>query len=595
MNNVAAFIAEDIRADRAAGDIGSLLSLFRYAKTERRSYVLGLLLLGLSAGLVLIGAYALGRFIKAGIEADDIRRAVLFAALVVGSETGGSLLSYLGRKILAKASGLTILNIREALCSRLQALPMSYFDRQPLGRTVTRVSHDVESLEDFFSGSMARMIILSLTALFSLFAMALTDPALSLICFGAMIPVVVLTQGSRGRSRELNRRISVANSAANSRLSEYINGIQVIRSFGLEDWSLSKFRDSVRETIESNIRTNEFYCWLRPTTEFLVHLPLLCILYFGSARLQLGYLDIASFIAFLRYADRFSRPMSELSREIHMIQQAFTSAERLCVFLNSPTEDSELGPDGDIRLEKLEGKIKYLNVDMEYNPGQKVLKSITFEADPGEKLGLVGATGSGKTTTVSLLSRLYEFQGGSIEIDGVDIRRFSRGALRRKVGFISQDAIIFKGTLRENLDDSGKLTDAEIKTACRETGLFEILKRRGLDLDDIILDKGANLSVGERQLLAVTRIMLKAPQILVMDEATANIDPELEQIIHDAVDRLMRGRTTLIIAHRLSTLRDCSRLLVFQDGGIIEAGTHGELLAAGGAYAELVKKGEFAA
>jgi ABC-type multidrug transport system fused ATPase/permease subunit len=230
---------------------------------------------------------------------------------------------------------------------------------------------------------------------------------------------------------------------------------------------------------------------------------------------------------------------------------------------------------------------------MGYQSGKIVLDRISFSAKPGQKIGLCGETGSGKTSTVSLLSRLYDFQSGEILIDGHDIRSLKRQELRSRIGFVSQDVVIFRGSLRENLDDSGLVPDHEILGACCQTGLSRAMEERTLSLDTLILDKGANLSVGERQLIALTRVLIKKPSILVLDEATGNIDPQTEELVHSAVGAVMAGKTCLVIAHRLDTLKSCDQLLVFKDGMITESGKHNELIQRRGYYSELVASGGY--
>jgi ABC-type multidrug transport system fused ATPase/permease subunit len=263
-----------------------------------------------------------------------------------------------------------------------------------------------------------------------------------------------------------------------------------------------------------------------------------------------------------------------LSREIHVVQQAFTNTERIMSFLNEDDEDKVLLNHGKMMPEHFIGDIKFENVCMSYNDDENwVLKNLSFHIIAGEKIGLVGKTGCGKSSTVSLLSRLYEFQKGEILIDNIPIRNFDRHNLRSKIGFVSQDAIIFKGTLRENLSSNLEITDQSLIDSSHETGLVKALSREGFNLDMHILEGGTNLSVGERQLISLTRILINNPSLLILDEATANIDPFCEEIIHTAVMKAMKDRTCLIIAHRLDTLKECDRIFVFSNGEIVESGS----------------------
>jgi ATP-binding cassette subfamily B multidrug efflux pump len=316
-----------------------------------------------------------------------------------------------------------------------------------------------------------------------------------------------------------------------------------------------------------------------PLVSFSIAIPLLGLVWYGGHGVMAGTYSVGIFISFIRYYERFSSPMMLLAREIHVVQQAFTSTERVMNFLNEADEDSVLTSEAHDEVKFIHGDIKFSNVSMKYLEGDWILKNLSFHIRAGEKIGLVGKTGCGKSTTVSLLARLYEYQQGEIFIDDLSLRKYDRHALRDKIGFVSQDAVIFKGSLRENLTSDDRLSDKELFAACQSTGLFKALSREGFNLNMEILEGGANLSVGQRQLVSLTRVLLKDPSILILDEATANIDPHYEEIIHQAVMKMMEGRTCLMIAHRLETLKQCDRILVFNSGELVEEGPLDELLA----------------
>jgi len=312
-------------------------------------------------------------------------------------------------------------------------------------------------------------------------------------------------------------------------------------------------------------------------TAFFVSLPLVGLVGFGGVQVIQGTMGIGLFVTFVRYCERFFTPILMLAREVHTIQQAFTSAERVSVFLKEHTEDDVLGESSvdDFSIDK--GHLIFDDVWMSYQEKDWILKGLSFEIKPGQTVGLLGTTGCGKTTTVSLLSRLYDYQKGEITIDGLDLKTLNRNNLRQMIGFVSQDVIVFRGTLRENLT-ADELTDEIILQACTDTGLKELMDKTGLHLDSMIFEGGSNLSSGERQLLSLTRVLLRDPKLMILDEATANIDPYYEKIIHEAVHRLMKDRTCLIIAHRLETILNCEKLLIFKAGRLIEQGSPKELL-----------------
>ncbi|MFM1847204.1 MAG: hypothetical protein RL417_678 [Pseudomonadota bacterium] len=576
-NHQPAYLEEDLipATERRRASLGALLE---FTRADRSAFVNALLLLVISAGATMATAITIGDLVENGLIKRDLYRSISPAALTLALEALAVYLAYRGRRGLAEATSRSILRIRESLFHHIHRLPLSYYDRQPLGRTVTRISHDVESLEVFFSGSLSRLLLSSLLIVMSLGAMLITDLRLGATLVVLAIPALIITGTTRFRARDLNRQMTRTNSAINARLAEYLNGIGVIRSFGLERWSAGEFRRSVQSYLTACISTNRFYSWLRPIAELLCQLPLVGLLWFGGHSVISGTLSLGIFVAFVRYCQRFSGPITELSREVQAIQEALSTCERVSLFLNSPTEEIELGPDGVAPASDLRGAIEFREVSMGYPGGEQILFDLSFSIPAGATVGFAGPTGSGKTTTVSLLARLYEFQRGEILIDSVPLRRFRRASLRDAIGFVSQDVVIIEGSIADNIANGRDCPREAIENAAHKTGLAGVLHRSGRGLDSAVLDRGANLSEGERQLIALTRVLVAAPAILILDEATAHIDPELEAIVHAAVDTVMRGRTSLIIAHRLATLKNCDTVLVFRAGRMIEQGPPREVL-----------------
>jgi ATP-binding cassette subfamily B multidrug efflux pump len=403
----------------------------------------------------------------------------------------------------------------------------------------------------------------------------------------AILPSIFLMIKTKDFLKNSNRRVSKFSSAINAKLSEYLNGMDVIRSFGLEKWTMDKFDQTVDDYLYAQLRGNILFAWSMPLVSFCATIPLIGLVWYGGLGVVNGVFSVGLFISFIRYYERFFNPMMLLSREIHVVQQAFTSTERVMSFLNEDDEEKVLLNNGIMKLSNLEGDIKFENVFMQYGEGDWILKDLSFHIKPGEKIGLVGKTGCGKSSTVSLLSRLYEFQMGEIKIDDIPIRNFDRHALRDQIGFVAQDAIIFKGSLRENLSCDDRLSDQELINAAKTTGLVKALSKEGFNLEMSVLESGTNLSVGQRQLVSLTRVLLKNPSILILDEATANIDPFYEEIIHEAVMKMMTNRTCLIIAHRLETLKQCDRVFVFNQGQLVEEGSLDELLTQGNYFYKL--------
>lgn len=571
-------------SDNLKSDYHAFLYLLRDAKPYAKNIIGALALILLASILTVVSARLLGKLIQLGFIEKNLRLAWTLGAAVISMELAALASTYCGRMVLAKATSLTIFNIRKKLFAKLDRLPMAFFDQQALGRTVTRMTYDVEGLESFFSGILARLLSACISLVVVLVAMLTTDLKIGLLLISAILPAVWLTYATRNPLRHWNREFARRNSAINSRLAEFLNGLPIIRSFGAENWSQQKFDERVNHHLQAAIKTNVLNSWARPFILALCQLPLLALLYFGGKSVLAGALGFGVFVAFVRYCEQFSRPINALANELHTIQQAFTNAERVAKFLSAEEEQQVLGKDGHLQPTKAYGDIEFKNVSMSYLPNQPILNSISLKIHAGSRVGLVGTTGSGKTSTVALIARLYDYQSGEIYVDGEPIRNLNRKWLRSQLGFISQDVVLFKGSIRENLRLDYPASDTEILKACEATGFLKLLENSSRTLDSEVLHQGLNLSVGERQVLALTRVLLRNPALMILDEATANVDPQTEQVIYTAVDRVMEGRTCLIIAHRLETLQSCQTLFVFNKGDIIEQGSHSELIAKKGYY-----------
>lgn len=576
---------ESLLKKNRVGDAKSFSNLIKYTSAYKLRYIISISLLLSSSIFTIVSSRYLGEFVEKGLVDKDISKAILFASIVLILELFSMGVQWGGRSLLAKVSSLTILDIRKKLFKHLHKLPISYYDRQPHGRIVTRITHDIEGIDQFFTNSLGRLCGAVIMAITACVAMCVTDLEIGLILISMIIPAVFLVLVTKNIARDVNRKISKASSSINSKLSEFISGIDVIRSYGLEDWSNKEFKNTVSEHMHAGLKANLFYSLVRPCISFLCALPLVALLWFGGHKVLSGTMSVGVFIAYIRYCEKFFMPIMMLSREIHVVQEAFTNAERVSVFLDEKTEDDLFDGDGSIDgNSKLNGELNFSNIWMSYSEDDWVLRGIDFSIAQGEKIGLVGTTGSGKTSAVSLLSRLYDYQKGEIYLDGKSLRTYKRSYLRSQIGFVSQDAIIFRGSLRDNLTLDCDFTDDEIISSCKETGLHVIMSKSELTLESEILEGGGNLSAGEKQLLALTRVLLNNPSLLILDEATANIDPGYERVIHDAVDKIMNDRTCLIIAHRLETIQECDRLLVFDKGKLVESGTPQGLLDSKGFF-----------
>ena len=573
--------------EKGLGDLKSFEALLKYARDYRLQIGGALGLIFISSFFAIYSAKLMGDLLEKGLIAKNMKASINYACIIVALEIASIYFIWLGRKILSDSASKVIFKVRERLFRKLQDLPLQYFDRQPQGRIVTRITHDVEGIEEFFTSSLGNLLSAMMMTILAVSAMIVSNFRLGSLMALAILPSILLTFRTKDFLKNSNRRVSKFSSAINAKLSEYLNGMDVIRTFGLEKWTMDKFDQTIDDYLYAQLRGNLLFAWSMPLVSFCATIPLIGLIWYGGMGVLNGAFSVGLFISFIRYYERFFNPMMLLSREIHVVQQAFTSTERVMSFLNEDDEEKVLINNGKMTLTHLEGDIKFESVHMQYSDGDWVLKDLNFHIRAGEKIGLVGKTGCGKSSTVSLLSRLYEFQSGEIKIDDIPIRNFDRHALRDQIGFVAQDAVIFKGSLRENLSSNDLLTDQILIDAAQTTGLVKALSKEGFNLDMGVLENGANLSVGQRQLISLTRVLLKNPSILILDGATANIDPFYEQIIHDAVMKMMANRTCLIIAHRLETLKQCDRVFVFNQGQLVEEGSLDNLLSEGNYFYKL--------
>lgn len=596
---------ESISGTKKKGQAGrNFAFIWERGLEQKKVYFIGMLLVLCSPLCHTFAASILRPLVEKGLLPKDVNLILGLSALYIFIEVLAFLFMWQGRKIMALASSQTLLSMRQKLFTHLQELPLSYLDRQPQGRIVTRLTHDVENLDSFFTEHLARFFSSFLTIFVAILAMIFTHAFLGMMMVVSALPVLFFIWITRKKVDNSNRLVSAGHSSINSKLSEFLSGMPVIRSYGLERWSIREFEKSVEAYMQVLLKANHLYAFVRPMASFFCSLPLLTLIGYGGNLVMSGEISLGLFLVFVRYYEIFYGPVLFLAHEVHTLQEAFTSAERLRLFLLAPTESFELGEDGKIDKGVIKGEIVFDQVSMGYlqkneklkgNDRDWALRQVSFKIKKGERIGLVGRTGCGKSTTVSLLSRLYAYQQGNIFIDGIKIENYKRSFLRQNIGPVSQDPILFKGTLRENLMDIDGLfppktkeeIDKEIIFACEQTGLFEILQKTKMTLDSDIKDGGVNLGQGEKQLINLTRILIKNPSILILDEATANIDPFYEEIVHRGINKIMEGRTCLFIAHRLSTLKDCQRIFVFDQGQLVEEGSEGELLSKKGFFYRL--------
>lgn len=581
------------------GDLAGIISLFRYGSGSYARLFTGIGLVVLSAGLLMYSAKLMGRLaellLSNSAPSSSVSTALLSTiAAILALEALNVFVTYHGRVKISHATNYVALSLRQALFRKMTLLPISYYDQQPLGRTITRLTADVEGIESFFSATMPRVLTACITIISVLTAMLLTDFKMGLIVCLSSLPALLFTVGMRGPIRVSMQDYKLKSAGLNAKLAELIKGLPLIKTFGLEQWSARSFNEASSELLRAAFRLMNWSSLIRPVSALLCSLPIVVILYWGGHRSMDGLLSIGLLVAFIRYAERYFRPIMQLSFELHLIQDAIASSDRLKKLLDEAEEESSLGPNGQVS-QTIRGELIFKDLWMSYARGPAILKGLNFTIKAGSSIGLVGKTGSGKSTTVHLIPQLYPWTKGEILLDGIPLQDWDRQSLRRQIGIVSQEVVLFHGSLRDNLlitaqQEAVRPSERELLEACEKSGLSAVIAKLPQGLDTNLHEGGSNLSMGERQLVAFTRMLLRNPAILILDEATAHVDESCEALIQKAIVELLQGRTCFIIAHRLSTIRHCDRILVYEQGRIVEDGSHDELLARQGTYAQLVKR-----
>lgn len=537
----------------------------------------GLGLLVLEACAAVLAARAIGSLVEKGFRAASEAQAWRYGVLAMAAEGGSILLGFAGRRIFYKAAVDAIWLIRKELALRYNAIALSFYDKEAHSRLVAGVTYDVDLLESFFSTGLPAILTSFLLIVASIGAMLSEQTWIGLLVLCAFTPAIAVTHLAQPIIRSKNHDVFSAQTQGANTFLDLMSALPVVRHYRAERWATAKIAASLSDYLQQASLLEKSYAWIRPLVSALCWLPLLLLVALGGNAVLAGSLGLGVFVAFIRYTQRFSAPVTELLWNAHTIQEAWVCMERVSAFFSAPDEQAILGQDGKLFADNITGSIRFSDVSMGYDPHVPVLHGITLAIEAGEKIGFVGATGSGKTTVATLLARLYPYHRGSIYLDAHPIEAYSRASVRGAIGVISQNVVLFKGTLRDNLCCGQAVAEPTIARACEQTGLSRILAKRGLSLESQMAEKGANISIGERQLIALTRVLLSNPRMLILDEATANVDPELESMVHRAVEVVMEDRTCILIAHRLGTLQSCNRIYVFRQGCIVETGTHRDL------------------
>jgi ATP-binding cassette subfamily B multidrug efflux pump len=570
-----------------AYDAGLLRRLLVYLRPYRLPVAGAVLLLLAGAALTLLAPALTQRALDVAIPRHDLGLLGTLAAIFAAGLVLEFLAEY-GQTLLTTQVGQRVMfDLRRQIFSHLQRLPIPFFDRNPVGRLMTRVTSDVETLNELFSSGVVTVFGDLFTIGAIMVMMLATDWQLALVAF-AVIPLVWVTVTLfRRYVRETFRDIRIKVARLNSFLQEHISGVRVVQLFGREADASRRFRRVNAEHLDAHLRSITVYAVFFPAIEVLTAVALALLLWYGGLRTLGGTLTVGVLAAFIQLTRRFFQPLQDLSEKFNLLQSAMASSERVFRLLDEPVTVAE--PPRPVPLPRpVRGAVAFENVWFRYSDaGPWVLRDVSFTASPGETVALVGATGAGKSTIVSLLLRFYDPVRGRITIDGVDLRELRIADLRGLIGFVQQDLFLFTGDILRNLTLDAPVGLEAAKEAASRVGADRFIDRLPAGYAHVLGERGRSLSVGERQLLSFARALALNPAILVLDEATSSVDAETEAQIQRAIGELMAGRTSLVVAHRLSTILHADTILVMHHGEIRERGTHRELLAARGLYERL--------
>jgi len=607
-------IAEEEALGRAY-DARLMRRLLGYLRPYRGPVVVAVAMLILASGLALVGPWLTKEAIDGAIPAGDLGRLRRLSVLFMASLVLSGVLQYAQTIVTTWIGQNAMLDLRAEIFRHLQRLGLAYYDRNPVGRLMTRLTSDVEVLNEMFTSGVVTIFGDVFTVAFIMAAMVVMDWRLALVTFAVLPLFFVSAWIFRRRVREAYRDIRIRLARINAFLQERISGIRVVQLFRQEAPTRGRFREINDDHLDAHLRSITYYALFFPVVELIASIALALIIWYGGIQSLGGAISIGVIAAFLQYARRFFRPIQDLAEKYNILQGAMASSERIFRLLDeSPAIDETTAAralpaaiEGRIAFEgvwfrylaseggepvpgaALEGAEARLDADAPANDGW-VLRGIDLVIQPGQRVAVVGATGAGKTTLFNLLMRFYEPQRGRITLDGVDIRELPVRELRARMGLVLQDVYLFTGTAGANISlDRAGIGDDDIRAAAERVGVDRHLARLPAAYDHPLGERGGNLSVGERQLVSFARALAGDPPILLLDEATSSVDSEIEAQIQEALEQLMKGRTSLVIAHRLSTIRGADRIIVLHHGTIREAGTHAELLEAGGLYARLYR------
>ncbi|MCH8033994.1 MAG: ABC transporter ATP-binding protein [Bacteroidetes bacterium] len=480
----------------------------------------------------------------------------------------------------------TLYDLRTQIFNHIQKLALKFFDRTPIGRIVTRATNDVEALGELFSSGIVMVFSDIFIIIWILAFMFFMDVKLSLVTLSVLPVLIYGTFLFRRKVRESYRDVRLHLARLNSYMQEHVTGMSAVHIFHKEKDELKKFSSINNDYRTANINSIFYYAIFYPSVEILSAVAVGMIIWYGGGEIIQGSLTIGVLFAFIQYTEMFFRPIRDLSEKYNIMQTAMASSERIFKLLDNETFIKN--PDKPVNLGKVKGSIEFKDVWFAYNDDDYVLKDISFSINPGETIAIVGHTGAGKTSIINILTRFYDINKGNILVDGIDIEKVDKKELRKHISIVLQDVFLFSGNIESNINlDKEEISREKVIEAAKIVGADEFVKNLPAKYDEEVKERGATLSVGQKQLISFARALAYDPQILILDEATSSVDTETEQLIQKAIEKLLVGRTAIVIAHRLSTIQNADKIIVLHKGEIRESGNHQELLAKRGIYYKL--------
>jgi ATP-binding cassette, subfamily B, multidrug efflux pump len=566
-------------------DFGLLKRIFSFTKPYRATLITAMVMAVILAGISPLRPY----LIKVSVD-KYIGNNLLQGLIWISVFQFGMLIIESGLRFWfsyrANWLGQTVVNdMRNTMFRKILHLNISYYDRTPIGALTTRTINDIEAINDIFSEGIISIVADLLTIVAIITVMLVTDWKLTLVCLATFPLLILATWWFKEVVNKSFQRVRNAVSALNAFVQEHLTGMYIVQAFAAEERESAKFTAINKEHRDANIKGIFAYSVFFPIVEIILAMSLGLLVWYGASRILNFGTTAGEIIAFVLYLNLLFRPLRMMADKFNVLQMGIIAGERVFAVMDS---EEQLNENGTLKADKLLGRVEFKDVRFSYKPETPVLRGVSFNLEAGKTLAVVGSTGAGKTSLISILNRTYEIEGGRILVDGHDLKEYDIYSLRGRIGIVLQDVFLFSGTIADNITlRNPDISRQQVEEVAKLLGIHNFIVRLPGGYDFDVMERGNTLSQGQRQLISFARALLYDPAILVLDEATSSVDSESEQLIQHAIDTLIKGRTSIVIAHRLSTIRMADEILVMDKGIILERGSHAQLIEARGAYYEL--------